>query len=101
MADYTNDGQQRILKMLKFLRGNEFTGVAPAELAKAMGISAALVTRDLDNLQTAGFAERIEETSRWRLGPELIKTALAFTDHIEYQQRRMTEIKQRYSTTPD
>lgn len=101
MADYTNDGQQRILGLLRFLRGNEFLGVTPTELAKATGSSAALITRDLANLETAGYAERIEETGRWRLGPELIKTAIAFTDHIDQQQRRLTEIRQRYTRTPD
>lgn len=41
-------------------------GVTPGELAKALKISPPAATRTLNTLATAGRAERIAETGRWR-----------------------------------
>lgn len=99
-TDYTVPGQQRILQMATLLAGNEFHGLSPLEIRKAMGVAGAIVTRDLDNLRTAGIAEEIPETGRWRLGPKLIQIGLAFASHIEKQANRVEETKQRYTRLP-
>ena len=53
MADYTNDAQQRILRLITLLAGHEITGIAPADIARQQDCAASMVTRDLDNLRTA------------------------------------------------
>jgi len=98
-ASYTNAAQQRILAVLLALAGNEFAGVLPSELAQALDTTAANMTRDLDNLRTAGLAERLE-TGRWRLGPKLIQVALAFSTHVARMSDRLNELQQRYTRLP-
>lgn len=97
MASYTNAGQQRILKLIQALAGYEITGVAPAALARDVGCSAACVTRDIDNLRTAGLAEEVPETGRWRLGPAVVQIALKHMSAIDRAERRLAEVRNRYS----
>jgi len=66
-TDYTNAAQQRILKLVLVLFGDVALGYKPAALAKAMGCNPSVITRDLDNLRTAGVAELDEATANWRL----------------------------------
>jgi len=98
-ADYINAAQQRLLKTVLLLAGNEFTGLAPSDLAKALQTNPSNVTRDLANLKEAGLAEQLPDTGRWRLGPKLIQVATAFAEHIQMTSDRMAEIRQRYTRT--
>lgn len=97
MADYTNASQQRILGAIKALAGHEITGVAPAVLARELGCTAACITRDMDNLRTAGLAEQVPETGRWRLGPSVVQIALAHMSALDRAERRLDEVRGRYS----
>lgn len=97
MADYTNDGQQRILRLVNLLAGHEITGIAPADIARQQGCPASMVTRDLDNLRTAGFAELVPETGRWRLAPQVVQIALAHMAALDRAESRLAETRQRYS----
>lgn len=99
MADYTNDSQQRILRLVVLLAGNEITGLAPADIARQQGCSASIVTRDLANLREAGFAEMVPETSRWRLAPQVVQIALAHMTALERAETRLAETRHRYSRT--
>ena len=56
-TSYTNAAQQRLLQLIDLLAGHELAGLAPTEIARALGCTAPVVTRDLDNLRTAGWAE--------------------------------------------
>lgn len=98
-TDYTNEAQQRICRVILLLAGNEFDGVAPSEMAQAAGTTPSNITRDLFNLQRAGFAERMQ-TGRWRLGPKLIQIALAFSTHVGRKSEQLTELVQRYTRLP-
>lgn len=98
-ADYTNEAQQRILRLIVLLAGNEITGLAPADIARQQGCSPALVTRDLSNLRTASFAEQVPETARWRLAPEVVQIAIKHMAAIDRAERRLDETKQRYGRT--
>lgn len=99
-TDYTSTAQQRILKLLVALAGNEFTGLLPSELARGLKTSASNVTRDLHNLKTAGLAEEVPEANgRWRLGPKLVQIAVAHLNCRDRAQNRLTELNQRYSRT--
>ena len=97
---YRNEAQQRLHKTTVLLAGNEFSGLAPCELAKALGTNPSNVTRDLANLKEAGLAETLPDTGRWRLGPKLVQIALAFSDHISRSSARMNELQQRYTRQP-
>ncbi|ARO88152.1 hypothetical protein EBAPG3_010400 [Nitrosospira lacus] len=100
MADrqYKNDAQTRGYKVMMLLAGNEFSGVAPGELAKALRTSPGNITRDLSVLQQLGLAEQLpHDTTRWRLGPKLIQIGLSFSRHLDEVRRRAGEIEQRYS----
>lgn len=99
-ADYDSPGQQRILRALTVLAGNEFQGVTPGELARALGVTPSTVTRDLHNLREAGFAEQIQETGRWRLGPKPVQIALAFSSALQRAEARLGEIRNRYTREP-
>jgi DNA-binding IclR family transcriptional regulator len=66
-TDYTNAAQQRILQLVLVMFGDVATGYKPAALARTLGCKAPLITRDLDNLKTAGVAELDEKTGCWRL----------------------------------
>lgn len=93
--------QRRILKIVLTLAGNELLGLAPVEIQRSVGITnASTLTRDLDVLRDIGLAEQIPETGRWRLGPRLVQVALAHASAMERAERRLSEIKQRYSREP-
>lgn len=94
---YDSPAQQRILKALVVLAGNEFIGISPTDYAKALRVNPGTATRDLHNLREAGFAEQIQETGRWRLGPKPVQIALAFATHLERAEQRLKEITNRYS----
>lgn len=100
MSDYINAAQQRLLKAVVLLAGNEFNGLAPSDLAKALNTNPSNVTRDLANLKESGLAEQLPDTGRWRLGPKLVQIALAFSDSMARSSSRMNEINQRYTRQP-
>ena len=99
-AAYDSPAQQRILRALLVLAGNEFQGLAPGEFAKALGVTPSTATRDLHNLHEAGFAEQIQETGRWRLGPKPVQIAVAFSTHLSRAEQRLREITNRYTREP-
>lgn len=92
--------QQRILRVLMALAGNEFHGLAPSEIAKGLQILPSTVTRDIQNLLAAGFAEKIEDTGRWRLGPKLVQVALAFSTELQRARSQVDGITNRYTREP-
>lgn len=96
-TSYDSASQQRILATVMVLAGNEFNGLLPSEIAKALKVAPSAVTRDLSNLNKAGFAEQITETGRWRLGPKVVQLALAFTTAVDRSRSRLNEITQRYT----
>lgn len=97
---YTCIAQQRLLKTMLALVGNEFDGLPPGVIAKAVGSTADSATRDLENLMQAGLAEKMENDN-YRLGPKLIQIALAFMRHRDQVARRVDEMNQRYTRTPN
>lgn len=100
MSDYTNAAQQRILKALQILAGNELVGITPTDLAKSLDVRPSVITRDLDNLLTSGLAERIHETGRWRLAPKLVQIAIAHSNALSRARARLSEVENRYSREP-
>lgn len=97
---YRNEAQQRLCRVIVLLAGNEFDGLEPGAIAKALDTNPSNVTRDLANLKEAGLAEPVADTGRWRLGPKVIQIALAFTRHLDRARSRLEEIGQRYTRQP-
>lgn len=100
-TDYTNAAQQRILQLQMALFSDVVNGLPPSRLAELLRVSASAITRDLDNLRTAGLAERDEVTGHWRLTPRLPQQAIKVFNSIDAAQRRVDEARNRFTRTPD
>ena len=100
-TDYTNEPQQRLMKLTVALFGDVVSGYPPAALAKALGVSPSVITRDLDNLCTGGWAERDEATGHWRLTPRLPQQSIKVFNAIDTAQRRVDEARNRFTRNPD
>lgn len=96
-TDYTNEAQQRLLQHIDLLAGHELQGLAPAAIAKALNCSPSVVTRDMANLQSAGWAERTPTTGNWRLSPHAIQLSLRHAQAIRAGHQELQDVEQRYS----
>lgn len=94
---YINEGQQRILRLVNALAGHEVTGLTPSQIAQLQECSASLVTRDLANLQIAGFAEQVPETGYWRLAPQVVQISIKHATALQRAETRLQEVAQRFS----
>lgn len=95
-AKYISEQQQRLLKLILTLAGNEVEGLAPGEIAKLVACAPSQVTRDLANLKHAGWAEQTT-TGRWRLGPMPVQMAMRHMTALDRAESRLNEIKNRFS----
>jgi len=93
---YINKAQQRLLQIIDLLAGHEVQGLLPSEIAKAIGSGAPLVTRDMANLQQAGWAERTPKSDRWRLSPHVIQLSLRYAAGLAESERALKDISQRF-----
>lgn len=100
-TDYTNAAQQRLLRVVMVLFGDVVFGVSPSALAKEIGCAQSVITRDLDNLRTSGFAEKDESTGHWRLTPRLPQQAIKALNSIDRAARKVDEARNRYTRNPD
>ncbi|MEO8118031.1 MAG: IclR family transcriptional regulator [Rhodoferax sp.] len=99
-TDYTNEAQQRLMRLVLVLFGDVVNGYSPSVIAKAMNCKPPIVTRDLDNLATAGIAER-DESGAWRLTARLPQQAIKVFTAIDRAERRIEEAKNRFNRNPD
>lgn len=100
-TNYTNEAQQRLMKLVTALFSDVVNGYLPSVLAKAVGCKPPVVTRDLDNLATFGWAERDEVTGAWRLTPRLPQQTLKVWTAIDRAERQIEQAKNRFSRNPD
>jgi DNA-binding IclR family transcriptional regulator len=96
-TNYINEPQQRLLQLIDLLAGHEIQGLAPSEIAKAMRCSAPQVTRDMENLRHAGWAERTPKGDRWRLSPHPIQLAIRHAQALSDGKRALDDVAQRFS----
>lgn len=96
---YICEPQQRILKLLHVLAGHEVHGLAPSDIAQAQRCSMSVVTRDLANLRSAGMAEQVPDTGRWRLAPLVVQIAVRHSVGLDRAEAKLIEIRSRYSRT--
>lgn len=98
-TDYTNAAQQRVIQLILLMFGDVVQGYTPSSLAKQLGCSATVMTRDLDNLRTAGVAEYDESTGRWRLTTRLPQQTIKVWTAIDRAERQLQEAKNRFTRT--
>lgn len=98
---YTSEQVQRVLRVLLALASNEFRGLLLKEVAVAAECSNDNALRALENLRTAGLAERsVHDDKRWQLGPRLVQIAFAFDTALQKAQRELDDRRQRFTRTP-
>ena len=64
-----------------------------------MGCLPSQVTRDLSNLKHFGWAEQIQTTGRWRLGPPLVQLSTRHALALHRATRKLDDVTNRYSRT--
>lgn len=100
-TDYTNEAQQRLVKIILLMFSHVVNGLPPSVIAREVGCSAAVMTRDLQNLLAAGIADKDEATGHWRLTPRLPQQAIKVWAEIDRADRRLQEAKNRFTRNPD
>jgi DNA-binding IclR family transcriptional regulator len=85
----------KVLEVLNVLLRNFAYGYSPTELAKETGFGASDITRYVNTLETAGFAERIQETGRIRPSHRHAQFAVQILKSLEHAEQRLTETKKR------
>ncbi len=99
-TDYTNDAQQRLVRVILALFSDVIVGLSNSQLAREVGCSPQVMLRDLDNLRTAGIAEQDEATLHWRLTPRLPQQAIKALAAIDAAEQRVQEARQRFTRDP-
>ncbi len=62
-------------ELFRLLAGHEVQGLAPGEIAKALGVPASWVSVNVPPLASTGFVEKVGDTNRWRLGVMFVRIA--------------------------
>lgn len=94
--DYTHAAQQRLLQLVDLLAGHELAGLEPGAIAKAIGTSNSNITRDLDNLRRAGWAELHPNSKTWRLTPHVIELGRRYSSGLLQGRQRLDDLERRY-----
>ena len=71
--DYETEGQQNLIKVVKFRGRDVFKPVTPQEIMDALGLTKSKAAWTLHNLKLGGWAEQV--SGGWRLSPDLVKIA--------------------------
>lgn len=100
-TDYTNNAQQRLMRVILVMFGDVVEGFAPSALAKAVGCAPGVMTRDLYNLHKSGIAHCDEESGRWRLTSRLPQQAVKIYAAIGRAETRLAETKAGIHRTND
>tara|TARA_R110002049_G_scaffold83938_12_gene213715 strand:+ start:4038 stop:4394 length:357 start_codon:yes stop_codon:yes gene_type:complete len=95
---YTSGSQQRILRVVLALFGDVVRGYQPSALAKLVGCNPSDITRDLDNLETAGIAAYDEQTQCWRLTSRLPQQAVKVYAALGRAEVQLREDRERYTS---
>lgn len=95
MAAQENKSAGKVLNVLTVLIRNFAYGFSPTELTKATGYSASDITRYVQTLEQAGFAERIQETGRIRPSHKFAQAAIQIMNSVNEADRKLSETKNR------
>lgn len=87
---------EKVLKVLKALRGYSLQGISNQDLAKQLNESPSQIYRALQTLIAAGFAKQ-EDNGLYSIGNSMIQIAKSHYEEIQRAEARIAEIKQRTS----
>jgi DNA-binding IclR family transcriptional regulator len=99
MSRATNTSALKVLNVMEVLFKNFFHGYSPGELATATGYSASDITRYVETLIQAGWAERIEETGRIRPSVKIAKFAIQIMNALNRAEQALSELINRINRT--
>ena len=85
---------EKVLKVLKALRGYSLQGVSNRELAIKLDESPSQITRALQTLVSEGLAKK-NENDLYTLGTAVVQIAKAHESEMERAKARIAEIEQR------
>ncbi|GJJ80778.1 MULTISPECIES: helix-turn-helix domain-containing protein [Pasteurella] len=88
---------ERVLRIIKVLQHNSFTGLANKELAEALDESPANITRTLDVLIREGFVIKLD-TGKFAFSPLLAQIAMRHSVNMDKASHHIQELKQRVET---
>ena len=72
---------QRVLRISELLFGRVLDGYSNKEIADTLGYSACNVSRDLETLRGAGWAEKLD-TGRWALTTKPVALMRKYQDYM-------------------
>jgi DNA-binding IclR family transcriptional regulator len=81
----------KVLAVLDVLLRNFAYGFSPSELVKETGFSGSDITRYVQTLELAGYAERIAETNRIRPSHKLALKAMQIIRSLEHAHAKISE----------
>lgn len=84
----------RVLKVLKALKGQSFSGISNKELAENLGVSPAQISRDLDDLMTEGLVMKLDN-GRFAHSIQMLQIAQAYSNQVARLQEQISETNQR------
>ena len=84
----------RVLKVLKAMKAHPLIGISNKELADALNISPASVSRDLDDLIAEGLVQKLDN-GRYGYSVQMLRIAERYRRDNELMRQRMNELEQR------
>ena len=90
-----NNSVLKACKIMDVLFRNFFHGYSASELADTTGLGRSDITRYVQSLVAAGWAERIPETGRIRPSHKVAQSAVQVMNELESAEARVNESKQR------
>ena len=86
----------RCIKLMNVLAPHIVSGLSVTELSEKTGLPAAVVCRDMDELATAGWAQKLEP-GRWALTTKPIALATACDLALKTARERQDDFKRNIS----
>lgn len=90
---------QSVCDLFQALAGHELLGLSPGEIAKAINVSPAWVSRTLPPLSATGFVEQVPSTNRWRLGVKFVRIGMTVITSHNNAMQQLQDVGRRYSIT--
>lgn len=89
---------RKTCELFRLLAGHELLGLAPGEIAKALGIGASWVSVNMPVLAAeTGFVERVEGTNRWRLGVPFVRISFTVSTQYSNAVKQLEDVGKRYA----
>ena len=89
---------RKVCELFRLLASHEVHGLAPGEIARAIGVGAPWVSVNLPALAGTGFVEKVGDTNRWRLGVAFVRIAHTVFSANANAKERLEERMSRMTT---